>query len=176
MMNKLEKKMSLITFSLEKSTRNRWLIVVLLLLTAAGALALRLTWPINSDGAIPEANQPQALWQSLDIDSYRYTLTVSCFCPQELLQPVTVEVINSELASLIYADDGAAADPMFFEGYTSINKLHQIIADATAQNPARLDIIYDDTTGVPLNVDIDISELMADEEIRFTVDDFERLP
>ncbi len=168
--------MSTNTFPLKKSSQNRWLIAFLLLLTAAIALSLWPTWPTKAGGAIAEVNQPQALWQSLDIDSYRYTLTVSCFCPQELLQPVNIKVINGELASLTYADDGAAADSMFFEGYTSINKLHQIIADATAQNPARLDVTYDDTTGVPLKVDIDISELMADEEIRFIVNDFEQLP
>ncbi len=168
--------MSTNTFPLEKSTRNRWLIVPLLILSAAVALSVWLTWPTTADGAIAKANQPQALWQSSGIDSYRLTLTVSCFCPQELLQPVNIEVINGELASLAYDADGTAADPMFFEGYTSINKLHQIIADATAQKPARLEVTYDDTTGMPLKVDIDISELMADEEIRFTINDFERLP
>ena len=127
-------------------------------------------------GASVEAGQPQALWHSLDSDSYRYTLTVSCFCPQELVQPVIVEVIDGELASLTYAESGQPAEPLFFESYTSIDKLHGIIDDAAAQDPARLDVTYDEATGVPLNVDIDISELMADEEIRFTVEDFEQLP
>ena len=162
--------MSPINFPLEKLTRSRWLIVIMLLLSIAVALAS------CGSGPAAETDRPQEKWQSQDIDNYRYTLTLSCFCPQELVQPVIVEVVNGEPASLTYAENGQEADPMFFENYSTIDKLHAIIAEAEAQDPARLDVSYDDTTGIPLNVDIDISELMADEEIRFTVTDFEQLP
>jgi len=168
--------MTTINMPVKKTSRSRWLIVILILLAVVVALGVWLTWPTASDEPASEAGQPQALWQAQDIGSYRYTLTLSCFCPQELVQPVTIEVINGEPASLTYAATGQLADAALFEPYTSIDKLHAIIAEAETQNPARRDITYDPATGVPLNVDIDISELMADEEIRFTVTGFEQLP
>lgn len=168
--------MSTINIPNEKPTHGRWLIIFLLFLTTAVALVAWFVRPTTNDVPTTEANQPQTVWQQQDIDNYRYTLTLSCFCLMEMVQPVTIEVINGELASVTYAENGEPAEAMFFEHYSSIDKLHAIIAEAEAQNPARLDVTYDPTTGVPLDVDIDISETMADEEIRFTVTNFEPLP
>ena len=69
--------MSTINISLEKSTRSRWLIVIVLLLTVAVALVAWLASRTTIDGPTGEANRPQAIWQTQDIESYRYALTVA---------------------------------------------------------------------------------------------------
>ena len=44
-----------------------------------------------------------------------------------------------------------------------------------AQEPARLDVTYNEATGVPQSINIDISEQMADEELYLEVSGFEAL-
>lgn len=159
-----------------KSGKKRfWLLAFVLILIigmVAGVLALSGAFsPDTANNTRPET--PQALWESQDIDSYRYTLQLGCFCPPEVREPVVIEVINGETASITYAADGTAANPEWFDNYDTVDKLFNVINTAEAQNPARSDITYDETYGVPLSVSIDISEMMADEEIYITVSDFE---
>jgi hypothetical protein len=92
-----------------------------------------------------------------------------------MTRPVTIEIREGEVVFMTYADDGTAADPALFERYNSVDKLLAIIADAEAQDPARLDVTYDEATGVPTSVNIDISEQIADEELYLEVSDFEEL-
>ena len=149
------------------------LLVLILATTAIGLARNHGLLAAPAAGSAPK--MPQALWQAQALDSYRYTLQVSCFCLREMTRPVTIEVRDGEVAAIIYTDDGSAADPLLFERHDSIDDLFAIIAEAEAQNPAHLDVTYAEETGVPLSVDIDISEEMADEEIRFQVMAFEAL-
>ncbi|MBK7556184.1 MAG: hypothetical protein IPI55_16730 [Flavobacteriales bacterium] len=43
------------------------------------------------------------------------------------------------------------------------------------REPARLDVTYDEATGVPQSIAIDISEQMADEELYLEISGFEAL-
>ena len=167
--------MSDITLENKSGKKLNWLLPVLLVVivgAVVGILALSGAFsPTTSNTAQPET--PQALWESQDIDSYHYTLQVGCFCPPEVREPVIIEVVNGEVASITYAVDGTAANPEFFEQYNTVDKLFTVINDAEAQDPARSEITYDETYGVPLSVTIDLSEQIADEEIYLTVSDFE---
>ena len=148
-------------------------IIMLALIVTAIGLAWNST-PTKTSSVVQGPETPQALWAAQEIDSYRYTLEVSCFCVQEMTRPVTIEVRDGQVAAITYAD-GSAADPALFERYDSIDGLFALIAEAETQDPARLDVTYAEETGVPLSVDIDISEQMADEELRFQVTGFEVL-
>jgi hypothetical protein len=160
-----------------KNKRGRLMPVLLIVLVAAVAVvALALSGVLN--GVLPGENTPdtpQALWESQEVNSYRYTLQVGCFCLVEATRPVNIEVVNGEVASITYVDDGTAADPQLFERYNSVDKLFAVIADAESQDPAKLDVTYDETYGVPLSVDIDLSEMMADEELYLEVSNFEAI-
>lgn len=156
----------------------RALLAAALFVVVLVAAAIGLAWNAPAPAAPaagPAPESPLALWEARGIDSYRYELQVSCFCLQEMTRPVIVEVRDGAVASITYVDDGTPADPALFEQYDSIEDLFAILAEAEAQNPARFDVTYAEETGVPLTVDIDISEQMADEEIRFTVSSFEAL-
>ncbi len=112
------------------------------------------------------------VWQAADVDSYSYDLQVSCFCLTEFVRPVNIVVENGEVASVTYTDDGTAADAGIFERHSTVEALFERLEEAQAQNPATFDVTFDEQYGVPQTVNIDISEQMADEEIRFTVSNF----
>jgi len=176
--------MSTLTMN-KKNNRRTWvLLAVVVVVAAAAAVALLWDGPAAvAPGGQEAPDSPQAgsyegsyeLWEAQELASYRYTLQVGCFCLVEMTRPVVIEVHDGEVASVTYADDGSAADPALFERYDSIDDLFAVISEAEAQDPARLDVVYDEETGVPLSVDIDISELMADEELYLTVSGFEAL-
>jgi len=164
-------------FSMNANGRS-WLILAVVVVLIAGGAAVALLWegPATvAPGGQEEPADPRAVWEAQEVESYRYTLQVSCFCPREMARPVVIEVREGAVASVTYADDGSAADASLFERYDSVEDLFAVISEAKAQDPARLDVVYDEETGVPLSVDIDISEQIVDEELTLTVSDFEAL-
>ena len=165
------------TLTLNNNSRRAWLLLAALVLVIAVVAAVGLLW--ERPGALAPAGQdaqsPQALWEAQDLDSYRYTLQVGCFCITEMTQPVVIEVHDGAVGSVTYAADGSAADATLFAAYDSVEDLFAVIAGAEAQNAARLDVTYAEETGVPLSIDIDIDEMMADEELVLTVTSFEAL-
>ncbi|MBK8905253.1 MAG: hypothetical protein IPM53_28990 [Anaerolineaceae bacterium] len=151
-------------------------IVLALLLIGVAALAVwQFALPAlrGSGGTAGDNLAPQALWESQGVDSYQYDLQVSCFCIFELVRPVRVVVENGEVSSITYLDDNTTADPALFEGYATVEQLFARLTAVQAENPVKFDVTYDETFGVPLSANIDISETMADEEVRFTVTNFE---
>jgi hypothetical protein len=168
--------MSELSLGRKSENKRGWLLPLLIIALVVAAAVAALAFSGAFSGGAASANTPdtpQALWQSQAVESYRYTLQVGCFCLVELTQPVIIEVQDGQVASITYVADGAAANPEFFAAYNSIDKLFTVIYEAEAQDPARLDVKYDDTFGVPLSVNIDISELLAEEEIYLTVTDFQ---
>lgn len=167
------------TLSLGKNSRRRtWLLVAIVVIVVAAAAAVAVMW--ERPGAVAPGGQdapesPAELWEAQGLESYRYTLQVGCFCLVEMTRPVVIEVRDGAVASISYAEDGSAADPTLFERYDSVEDLFAVISEAEAQDPARLDVSYAEETGVPLSIDIDISEQMADEELYLTVSEFEAL-
>jgi hypothetical protein len=154
----------------------QWILGIVFLLAAVVAATFVIPGMIgDANGDDSPDDTPAGRWQEQRIADYRYTLQVSCFCIREMVRPVLIEVQDNELASVSYADDGAAADPVLFERFDSVQKLFAIIEDAAAQDPVRLDVTYDETYGVPLSVSYDIDERIADEELSFEVSDFEAL-
>ena len=112
------------------------------------------------------------MWAAQGIDDYQYTLQISCFCIVDATRPVNIEVKDGQVTSITYADDGMPADPVLFERYDSIEKIFAIISEAKAQEPARLDVTYDESIGIPESIAIDISEQMADEELYLEISGF----
>ncbi len=169
--------MSTQNVTMKHENRRGWFVAVLLV---SVVLVASLVWyllnglPGVAANEVP-ADTPAAVWADQGMDDYQYTVQVGCFCIVEATRPVVVEVRDGQAVSFTYADDGTAADPALFERYDSIDKIFAIINEAEAQEPARLDVTYDEATGVPQSIAIDISEQMADEELYLEISGFEAL-
>lgn len=170
--------MSTQNVTMKQENRRGWLVAVLLvsvvLMISAVWYLLAEVAPGTTANEVP-ADTPAVLWATQGIDDYQYTVQVGCFCIVDATRPVVVEVRDGQVVSLTYADDGTAADPALFERYNSIDKIFAIISEVETQEPARLDVTYDEATGVPQSIAIDISEQMADEELYLEIRDFEEL-
>lgn len=163
---------------------NNWSLITVAIV-ALIAIAAFVVWQVASptatnpttDGGAP-TTLPAAIdvWEAQAVDSYSYDLQVICFCVPDMTRPVNIVVENGELQSVTYTDDGTAADTEMFAYYSTVEALFERLEDAQAQDPARFDVTFDAQYGVPQSVNIDISEMMADEELMFTVSDFTAMP
>jgi hypothetical protein len=152
------------------------LTLALIVMIATAILVLALP-ALRASGAVQGGDLTlQAQWESQGIESYAYDLQVSCFCIIDLVRPVHIVVENGEVSSITYLDDGTPADAALFNGFATIDQLYENLAANEALDPVKFDVTYDETLGVPLSVDVDVSEMMADEELRFTVTNFEKRP
>lgn len=118
----------------------------------------------------------RALWESQGIEHYRFTLSRSCFCLAR--GPVVIEVRNGKVVSIVDAETGGSEVDGFAvsEIFGDVDTIEELFGriDA-AEGAAVLQVSYDATFGYPAEIYIDQSELMADEEIGYTVSDFEVL-
>ena len=107
---------------------------------------------------------------------YAYTLTVSCFCLP--LGPLRVTVYEDAVADVTALDPprGAEDDPRFQE---RADAAALTLADLTAlaeraeREADDVRVEYDPVHGFPTSLSIDWSEEVADEEVAYTVSDYE---
>ena len=120
----------------------------------------------------------RALWESQGITSYRFTVSRNCFCL--IRGPVVIEVRDGKVVSIIDQEtgqpevDGFALSEIYAEAAT-IDLLFELIERAEAEGAALVRVSFDDTYGYPTEIYIDESEMMADEEIGYTITEFEVL-
>ena len=121
-------------------------------------------------GSAPQSKL--SIWRGKNIRSYHYQLRINCFCPPEITSPVTVEVRSGELASIRYTEDGRPVTNEFFNRFTTIDKLFDILREAEERKADRISAEYDPVYGFPTNVFIDYLFSAADEELGFAFTGF----
>lgn len=168
--------MSTISVKNERASKNGLLMLITFVAVAILAVAAFFALPALNRGVGSGSQSPLALWEAQGIENYRFTLERNCFCLTEATRPTVIQVRDGKAVAFTYADDGTSADPLYFQNYSTVEELFAVLEQAQAENPVRFDVTYDTETGIPTDVAIDISEMMADEEIFFTVTNFEALP
>jgi hypothetical protein len=103
-------------------------------------------------------------------DDYAYTLTVTCYCI--LPGPLRVTVRDGEVAG---AERLAETDLPDAEGEGTTLADLTALARRALREADRVDVTYDPTYGYPTDLYIDWDEGIADEEVGYTVTDFEAL-
>lgn len=111
-------------------------------------------------------------WHELNIENYAVTAQMTCFCPQELVQPIRLEVqggnvVSSEglkqpLESLAPAD----AQRLTVDG------LFQFVEDAKRREAHTLEVSYDSAYGFPAVINYDGHPMIADDERQYRLSDF----
>ena len=107
---------------------------------------------------------------------YAFTLTVSCFCVP--LGPLRVAVYEDAVVDVTALDPpkGAEDDPRFQErADAAALTLAELtaLAERAEREADDVRVEYDPVRGFPTSLSIDWSALIADEEIAYTVSDYE---
>ena len=124
-----------------------------------------------------ELSAARSRWQSAHVSHYRFGLAVSCFCAFSQRMPLTIEVKDGNLVSMLYNDGSPvpADQQPTFARYQTIDALF----DFTGQSLSKADsmnIEYDRSYGFPSKVQIDFIKQAADDELSLFVRDFQVLP
>jgi len=131
-------------------------------------------------GGGTELERNQSKWQDADITHYRFQLSVTCFCPVSGLMPMTVEVQNGEVVSIVDVNGQPypSTDPMseFILQYATIDRLFSELGSDSVQKADKLTVTYDPTYGFPTEAIIDFIELAADDELYLSASGLEPLP
>jgi len=126
-----------------------------------------------------ELSRNQSKWQDADINHYRFQLHVSCFCLFRSEMPVTVEVQDGEVVSIVDAngEEIPTDDPMsdLITKHSTIDRIFSELESEPVQEADSLTVSYDPTYGFPVEVAIDYIELAADDELYLSVSGFEPL-
>ena len=137
---------------------------------------IALTLALSACGAKSELGKQQAKWDSQGVTHYRFKLDISCFCAFRSLTPVSVEVQDGKVISMLDVN-GDELNPDFrstFEEAGTIEGLFALTADALA-NADHVNVTYDATRGFPTSVEVDWIELAADDEMYYYITEFEVL-
>ena len=104
-------------------------------------------------------------WEALNLDSYSFTLQISCFCTEETTQPKEVKVVNNKI-NLV---NETPYNPEQHWGVLTISQFFDEIENAEREKVFMLSVEYDKDKGFPNYIYIDREEMIADEEIGYTV-------
>ena len=114
-------------------------------------------------------------WSHNHPANYSYTLTRDCFCLDELVLPVVIEVRGGIVQSRTYAATGTAVDARWESSFPTIDGLFSELDDAETRAD-RLTVTYERQYGYPQHARIDYSTQVVDDEMDFTITTFTPLP
>jgi hypothetical protein len=127
-----------------------------------------------------ELSRNESKWQDANVTHYRFQLSVGCFCAFRSQMPMTVEVKDGQVVSMVDVNgqELSASDPTFefIAKYATIEGLFAELSTDEVKKADSVSITYDPTYGFPADVAIDFQQIMADEELYLTLSAFESLP
>ena len=125
----------------------------------------------------PALAHNRARWESQAIRHYRFDLTIGCFCPWSALMPLTVEVQNGAVVSMV-ASNGADITPYLdtFRAHATIESLFDLVDSAISSRVYKLEVQYDPRYGFPTSISIDPSRMIMDDQTGYYATNFEVLP
>jgi len=126
-----------------------------------------------------EFKRNQDKWEGQNINHYRFTVIVGCFCPFAGAE-VTYEVLNGQVVTESVKPasdrpDDPARISEFYQPYNTIDKAFDYVQGAINEAD-KTTIVYDPTYGFPTSVSVDLIEMAMDDEMYLTLNHFEVLP
>lgn len=116
-----------------------------------------------------ELDDAMALWETAGYSDYTFELQVSCFCPQEVVQPVIVVVVDGNPVSVVYRDLPQPVTRELFADADTIPEMFDLIQSAIDEGADSLVVEYHPQLGYPVSVSIDWITQAVDEEIAYFV-------
>jgi hypothetical protein len=161
---------------LGKEIKMKKLIILISALALTLAACASATASANQNQS--ELEQNQQTWQDANISHYRYNLAISCFCVFSQDMPLIIEVQDGQVVSMEYAS-GNEIDPgnrEYFQRFETIDKVfEQLGKDIGGEADEVVVNTYNATYGFPEDVKVDYVLEATDDEIWFTISDFEPL-
>ena len=114
-------------------------------------------------------------WEARGPRDYSFDYQVSCFCPLPEVQPLRIEVRDSEVVRALPAGSDEGLDDKALDEIPTIDDLFEWILDAIDGEADRIDATYDDRLGYPHDVYIDRIKQAIDDELSFEVSNFQAL-
>ena len=117
----------------------------------------------------------RALWESAELVDYDYSFSRGCFCPQEYVGPHDVSVRDGIVTAATY--DGIDLKKLPILNLTRYDEIIQTVdgvfdeIDRAIDEADRFTAEYHPELGYPTDVFIDWEELLADEEVNYTIAD-----
>lgn len=109
-------------------------------------------------------------WESAGPSSYEMEFRWNCFCPTDLVVPVIITVQpEGIIESVVSAEDGGPVDQTAFREYETVGGLFDLIQEGLDQNGYQIAAEFDGELGYPTSAYIDYDQLIADEELGFSV-------
>ncbi len=115
-------------------------------------------------------------WESQHIGHYRFQLAIGCFCAFRSQMPLTVEIKDGQVVSMLDSQGQAVSEfADTFEKYNTVEKLFDTLNSALNGGADKVTVEYNADYGYPQSIDIDYIELAMDDEMGFTISEFEIL-
>lgn len=127
----------------------------------------------NLEQMTTELETMQSLWESQDLDTYRYQFHWQCFCLPDYVETVWVTVEDGEVSSVQAVDPNYEGNLPDLSEYRTINGLFGLIRDGIENQASEIRVTYNDSSGYPVSAYIDYDFNMADEERRFEILEFD---
>ena len=131
------------------------------------SLAL-LLFSCTKSGENEDLSSNLSRWNKKNISNYEFTLTIGCFCPQEVTGPHLIKVAGDTIVSV----NDQPYDPSTMSLLMTIDELFAYVRRGIDRNPYQKSITYNAQYGYPESVYFDFEKTMADEEIGYHVSGF----
>ena len=138
-------------------------------------LVLALT--LSACGGTSEMQTNRDKWNAAGVNHYTFELTVSCFCPFMEIMPITVEVKDGQIVSMMDVNGKAVEGEFaqYLEEAASMDRLFEV-AEKNASEADEIQVTYDAQYGFPTAINIDFIKMAVDDEISYYANNFKPLP
>lgn len=127
----------------------------------------------QAKGGIPQSfTHNLQKWQSVaggPDEFIGYTTQQSCFCPSEFNRPMNITESGGEITSATYADTNETVPDNIRQSLQTIDQRFEQLQSAYENGADSVNVEYDEQFGFPTSVFIDHSQMIADEEVSYTI-------
>ncbi|HKY55371.1 MAG TPA: DUF6174 domain-containing protein [Anaerolineales bacterium] len=151
--------------------------LILLIAVFALALVACASGNVSANQNQSELSQNQQKWQDANIKHYRFNVFLSCFCAFNEDMPLIIEVKDGQVVSMEYASGKEidAANREYFARFETLDRIFEQLQKDVGGEADEVVATYDATYGFPVDVKIDYIKEAVDDELYFTVSEFEPL-
>ena len=149
----------------------KWLFPVVTLALALGTVGVGTGFALTGTGGdSPQAQllRAKSRWEQSGITAYTYTTAQQCFCPQDYVAPVAVDVLDGVVQGVVF-EDGQAGEVPDPQRFGTVDDLFAKLQDAIDRGAVSITVEYEQQLGYPTTAFIDYDALIADEEQGFAV-------